>query len=1034
MKKILNLCLPFALYSVLAASSAQINAHFILLAKHLKFPEKDFILLERREHLWELPHVSTNADYLKTDAGLLESVSRATFRTVPINPQHVEKFDVQGKEMVFLAWSEREVNSLLLEHEVNRLNALNPQVRELRWFEYNVDAYKNKLNFIETQCLSIEEKVSPFVLAFNDFSIKVLRHISVVSRINSIISGLNVGYWVESLNLVRGAEPSVERRDFMIASKYVKFQHFWYFVEQNGSYTLPQVPGVNSANDYHAMVQQHYQLTYKTDASMYKEVSTLYKDAKTDQYYSDIFHVHSAQFKTTTTLKGSLWCDPFRVAKACNNPSTTISLPCLNENESFKDMVVAFDKDSLCPLLANAFPDYYMHVTNGLHTAGIFLIRTVNGKRYSLFMARDHSDGGWTVPGGQVGYSEDFKDSRHDPLLVAALRNLEEKTFGAIKLDIEQVEKECTTISKNDKYGNISRYKLCPIDSNSAYSSEEIYKKRLTVRDDKSLEWAGNARWILLEDILKTANAWKAPLPFMVNAETLSDNDSCTYRSNYRLYNEDISVLLHIDFPKSLESAIIKESSFNCAFMKEDIKSNQYAYVGALMLDAATSRVGFAIKDITGIPYIPLSVKLHRESPFYFTKLGMSLGAKVFSLSLVNFTNLIQPILNHDTIVSNVGVSKNIVLYDISIASTDSKNIEWIKIDDIAAHPKLSTEDRAVFADASCQESLKYWIAFYTSKIDLTAKSPHSTTVLVLGGTAPLQNPTGTLLPQSILDTLEVPCDTTMSNDMTNITTTSTTNAATTTTSSSIPEISQMPVNSPSGNIPSKSSSRTSFRLPNCPRGSQSCPEPMSQNPVDDLSGSTPSKSSSTCKFKLPSNPRARQSGTSSQKSVNSPSGNITPPQESRPLPLNSGETISLDNVQQEVFDDDTTIQEKIDALNLKSNKTLILENMHKNANSNVIVTEDATSSEKIDNAISSDVGANADTEASNKNGPISMEPRVNNKADLPIEPIKPNLRKSSATLILSEVQKNLLLISLVGAFAVLGTRSFIGLFSRKKE
>ena len=141
-----------------------------------------------------------------------------------------------------------------------------------------------------------------------------------------------------------------------------------------------------------------------------------------------------------------------------------------------------------------------------------------------------------------------------------------------------------------------------------------------------------------------------------------------------------------------------------------------------------------------------------------------------------------------------------------------------------------------------------------------------------------------------------------------------------------------------------------------------------------------------------------------------------------------------MDNVQQEVFDDDTTIQEKIDALNLKSNKTLLLENMHKNANSNVIVTEDATSSEKIDNAISSDVGANADTEASNKNGPISMEPRVNNKADLPIEPIKPNLRKSSATLILSEVQKNLLLISLVGAFAVLGTRSFIGLFSRKKE
>ena len=725
--------LPFAFFATYIAAAQiepnPVDAHFILLAKHPEHTGSDFILLERREHLWELPHVKAHDDNPMSDAGLLKSVARASFKTVPIDPQRVFKFEVifdgenksdsQANGMVFVAMSGREANPLLLDHELNRLNALNPDVRELRWVEFKQAAFVKKNNIAQTKCLGSDGKIRPSMLALNNISIDFLSSKSVGIYINHLLSDQQViDDTVQSFNLVRRAEPSVIPRHFMIATKLVKYEHFLYFVEQNGSYTFPLIPKVTSSKDYAAKVQQKYGLEYETSGNMYKEISHLHKDGSTGTYYSDIYHLHSAKLKTTFTSKSSLWCNTITVALACRNPYSnslsSVSVRYLDENEDIQNKIVAFDKYRLCPLFVNAFSDHDLYVPNSSRHVGVVLFRTVNNKRYSLFMAHNNTEGGWAVPEGFSRFPEDY-GTIYDPLLVGTLRNLEEKTYRAFKLDIDQVEKECTTISKNDEYGAIYRYSLCSIDNNSAYTSEMIRKKQLTVIDEKCYEWAGNIRWICLDDILVAAKTWKAPVPFMVNAETLSDDDSYTYRSNYRITSQDIDILTHSDFPKSLASAIAKDNSFNSAFMITPFKINTTAYAGALMLDSAARKIGFA-KDVrTASLFIPI---LPCGRLTYFTTVGKAIGSSVFFASLV-LTNHTHPILNYDTLKNNFCVSKNILLYERTMTNIDFKNCVWVKLDEIATHPLLSDEEKAIFTDASCQETLKFWIGFYSGTIFL---------------------------------------------------------------------------------------------------------------------------------------------------------------------------------------------------------------------------------------------------------------------------------------------------------------------------
>ena len=96
---------------------------------------------------------------------------------------------------------------------------------------------------------------------------------------------------------------------------------------------------------------------------------------------------------------------------------------------------------------------------------------------------------------------------------------------------------------------------------------------------------------------------------------------------------------------------------------------------------------------------------------------GKKLASETFGFKEWKIKNGIHPILNYDTVIGNTGVSKKLVLFDISIITIASpEKIEWIELDKIFTHPNLSTEDKTIFADASCQESLKYWIDFYASQ------------------------------------------------------------------------------------------------------------------------------------------------------------------------------------------------------------------------------------------------------------------------------------------------------------------------------
>ena len=709
MKNIHTFCLPFIFFSALTAA-AQIDAHFIFLAKHPKHADKNFILLERREHLWELPHVKAKADELRTDAGLLESVLRATFKMVLVDPNRVAKFDNGVREMVFVASSLREANPLLLEHELNRLNAMNPDVHELRWVEYTATAFANENSFVDGQCLGLTDQISPCGLALNSFTTKVLSDKRIQTSIDPLL-----------FNVARGAEPSVTPRHFMIASEYKMYEQYWYFVaDQNGSYVLPQVPDVKSSKDYPAMVKQHFQLDFQTGGNMYTELSNSHKDVRTGKYYSDIFHVHSAKYKLPSASKGSLLCRPSKISQACQS-TVSSEMKCIDENGVEQNVEFKnFDHDMLCPLVSSKSFDHRMNFLNGSRTAGTLLVRTVNNKRYSLFMSLDNANGGWAVPSGHVDYPEDY-GSDHDPLLVGALRKLEEKSSSATKLDIDRVEKECTTISKATNYGAIERYQICHVDNNLAFSSGEI-----TVKD--YCRWPGNIRWICLDDIIEFARTWNASSPFVVKAETLRDADSTTYFSNYRIYDESISFLVHGDFQNALMSAIVKDGVFNSAFMEYPINFDISTHAGALMLDSATGKIGFA-KNETGKPFIPLSDKINVSNFTYprFTNKGSSIGVMYFSVCVPKVVPEIFPILNYDTVENNIGVSRNIVLHEKSNYSVyANEKIEWIGVDEIANHPSLSAEDKAIFADPSCQESLNYWIAFYKAGMKENSNSSNN--------------------------------------------------------------------------------------------------------------------------------------------------------------------------------------------------------------------------------------------------------------------------------------------------------------------
>ena len=713
---------------------AQVDAHFILLAKHPKYAGKDFILLERREHLWELPHVKAIAEELKTDAGLLDSVARASFRMVPVDPQRVVKFDVttdfgntmsktQIKEMVFAVMSGREVNLLLLEHELNRLNALNPDVRELRWIEFNPTKFASGKNIVEAQCLNITDVIGPCALALNNFSISVLSDMSLQANIKLFLSDQTISDAVVSLKVTREvAEPNVTPLHFMIASKRgknialsgIEGRNFWYFVRQDASHTFPLVPDVNSSMDYPVKVQEYFQLEYKTNGNRYMEFSNLHKDVQTGQYYMLIGHVHNAEFKATTTAICSKWINS--VSVSCFSHSDSFFFPLLNEKDVSERACLQIDQQRCSPLLRNFTALHRVHLPNGLHTAGIILIRTINNKRYSLLIAGDNERDGWSFPRAANILPEDY-DTNHDPFLVGALRNLEKVTFGAIKLDIDQVEKECATISKCNSHGNIDRYRLCHVDS-SAFSSGEILKMTHTKTD--SFKLPGNVRWVCLDEIMEAAvKTWNPALQFLVNAETLRDDDSCTYRSNYLLHEGDIMLLRHKDFHISIGSAIKKSNSFNTAFIgdtsEESAKKGDISvYAGVLMLDSGTRKIGFAKDGKTAIPYIP-SQLVKKD---LFPHVVASLGAEKFSASHSLMHNYFtHPILNYDTVIGNTGVSMKLVLFDISIITIASpEKIEWIELDKIFTHPNLSTEDKTIFADASCQESLKYWIDFYASQ------------------------------------------------------------------------------------------------------------------------------------------------------------------------------------------------------------------------------------------------------------------------------------------------------------------------------
>lgn len=115
-------------------------------------------------------------------------------------------------------------------------------------------------------------------------------------------------------------------------------------------------------------------------------------------------------------------------------------------------------------------------------------------------------------------------------------------------------------------------------------------------------------RWVCLEDILDGLARWNhtAQVPFIVKATTLSDDDSRTFRSFYRLYAPGIDVFLQEDFLKCVEAAIAKNTSFNSTYLNIPILVTPQAYAGALMLDSHTSRIGF-FRDKNGNPTIPFT-------------------------------------------------------------------------------------------------------------------------------------------------------------------------------------------------------------------------------------------------------------------------------------------------------------------------------------------------------------------------------------------------------------------------------------------
>lgn len=243
------------LLSLLAAlvSSAS-TAHFVILGKSPKpaLDDTHFILLERRETFWTLPTTNIN-DPDKVE----EAVARATFQTVEIDSSHVKKLQASCHDLVLVVGNRRSINPLLTEVELNRLDYLNPMVRELRWVQYSETLFSFNNNFVNCQCLNIIKAIGSCYLALSSFTLNILNNQLILGSIfELIIGGTNPHFETRSILPPHSPEPAIRRQDFIIASKTVENEKFWYFFNYNGKITLSMVSNVSSTREYHEKHQK----------------------------------------------------------------------------------------------------------------------------------------------------------------------------------------------------------------------------------------------------------------------------------------------------------------------------------------------------------------------------------------------------------------------------------------------------------------------------------------------------------------------------------------------------------------------------------------------------------------------------------------------------------------------------------------------------------------------------------------------------------------------------------------------------------
>lgn len=692
---------------VASAAAASVNSRFMIFGKSAKpeHSDKCFLLLERREATWSLPRsISSNID-LNNVSTMKDALARATFQTVSIDYESVFKFQTLDNSIILMADNLRSASPVLLENELSRQNHLNPGVHELRWVEYTPALFST--NPVRTRCLNLVEECGNCDIFLSKYTFDILSDPNVKMNLNNPIRNGKTAL----INVKAGVQPVVNRQDYIIATTKINGQIHWYLFDYKGKATLPMISNAKSTQSYHKKASKFFSLTRTVAGNHYTEISHLHFDSARNSYTSLIGHVYSVD-SGFQIMTGGFWLPATSIIASCKNSKTPLLIPTRTTTEP-----LYLERSRVIPLLSNVSSHHKVNMPNGSRTSGMFLVRVVNERRYALFMSRDEAEGGWTVPGGRVDYA-DFK-ANYDPFLVGAVRELAEETYNSIELDLETVSKESRVISKTDNFGTIFRYYVYALPNLAAFTAQEMRKKTLTVTGLK--EESGNMRWICLDDILHQAAGWNpsSKAPFVVKAETLSDDETSTYTSNYRLYHPGVDVLLQAEFPMAYNSALKQDTSFNCAYMKLPISVETKAYAGAVMLDSVARSIGFHKNPRAGIVSIPLTDELHKEkgqrAPS-FKRAGNGLARQFFGFKNWNRFNSIHPILNHDNAID----SKNIVLVEKStVDRMNSWAIEWVPLEKIAEHAALSEQDKAVFADPSCIATLEFWMAFYTGKVAL---------------------------------------------------------------------------------------------------------------------------------------------------------------------------------------------------------------------------------------------------------------------------------------------------------------------------